>query len=1105
MEHDLLILIDATASMGQYLTSLNTSIPQIISISALTGCFSRVGLLAYRDYCDAQLLEWSGWREESKGAGTDQPDLLALAKSLEPCGGGDAPEAAKTGLAKAYEMMRPEAKTTILFYTDAPPHLGVADRQTKDRGHVSNGILEKRALSEPSSYGGFGPNFVDWVSACNFLRKGEKAVQVFCLLASSMSWISCGHYIYLSTMTGGACMILENSKPTTISRVTIDLLLSWMGVESTNNASDKGSADESLATLGRYKSIDNIKKLQDERDPNAGRYFLTPSVHSNRVPIHENVAKAPMTPDISKKFLPKKDVPVTNFATAWSTDLAYRALALKHLKKIIEFDVRAISVNPVFGSLWRTICSDRTCDSRQELLDAFSSEVSRVENAEDREALKTWLEGSYDYTAEVLELIDRVPSEERFPCVFLDPTLDFTPARAETEDESGKPITALTRADLLEIGRSCDPSILRRLGRILTQLTYVETEADLPEHIANSTQDQVPQIPMALASKEHNRQFWRILLHLIVPGTMLASRPAALLAALSLHLGITPLTQVAEREALGFRNKWNDPETPETWAIPCLNLLLNADKAYTERQAQLKASSEISDVSSKKPATLLKPSDRELFEQLIAYRMLEVNLQSTLTARIGWTPEKTMAPMGPTVACRSCKYPRSVSVMDRNSKCGLCVFSSQNEGYQKIIDIGVSKEDGPETLATWVECCVQTCRAQYVVYDVDSLRVRAKCHYCRAKGASVPATHNKHPDAPWIECQQCLNRFIWPVEYRPPSLSASKFICTPCTSGRETVVDVETTAKKISAENSYAWLVSDSQKPDTCPFTGRSLYHTISTIGTENFMSRMKLFPPTKEILTIKGKTIQNTPALISTLQDLISRRQTIKAHCSLCFSTFRPDALNPACGRRGCLQRVCRDCLSGWYGLNSAGRILNVGALSCPFCRRFPSAKTLANYAMGVQAVANLAVAVAERGTWIYAWCIICSSAKQLMERVCAQGAPPEVSGWVCRECVQRQEEIELARIAEIEDAEYAAAMQEALLAKRLSKIKPCPGCGVMTEKIEGCAHITCPVKKCKLEWCYFCGRHFPGMDIYEHMNNEHGGIYDAEDEGFVEVYDNE
>lgn len=54
--YDLLILVDATHSKSDYLTSLQTSITKIVSISALTNCFSRIGLLAYRDYGDDELI-----------------------------------------------------------------------------------------------------------------------------------------------------------------------------------------------------------------------------------------------------------------------------------------------------------------------------------------------------------------------------------------------------------------------------------------------------------------------------------------------------------------------------------------------------------------------------------------------------------------------------------------------------------------------------------------------------------------------------------------------------------------------------------------------------------------------------------------------------------------------------------------------------------------------------------------------------------------------------------------------------------------------------------------------------------------------------------------
>jgi hypothetical protein len=1108
-EYDLLIVTDATSSMSAYLTSLQTSLPQIISLSALTGCFSRIGLLAYRDYCDNDLLEWSGWLLQSSDAGQEQPDLVAKAKSLGASGGGDYPEATKTALAKAYEVMRPDASTILLFYTDAPPHVAANGAQY-EREPWANYGREKKALSAPESYGGFGPNFVDWVSMCKTLRSGEKKVQIFCMLEPSMPLQYAGHYNYLCTMTGGPCIFLENSKPATISKITVEVLLAWMGVEKAGTSESTKTADLP-AFLARYIDIENIKRIKNEDDKIASPFFATTSSEKDKLkkPTAANITKARITSEALRKYLPKKKTPVSDFAKSWTTDEAYRAMAVGHLTKIINGDVRAIALNPVFGSLWRAVCNDRTHDAREGLISAFGLQVERISNADEKAQMKAWLEESYDYSAEVRDIINSVPEEERFPCVCLDPTLSFVrpEVNPDDEDETSKPITAFRRDELLEIGRSCDFKILRRLGRILTRLTYIETAADMPEHIAATTDENVPKIPMALASKKYRGQFWRILLHIIVPGTMLSARPAALLAALSLRLGVEPLTNAADRQMLLWRTRWNDVDVPENWNISCLSLLLDADQAYHQRQQDLKTSQDSGDVPQKQ-TSLLEDKDRPLFEGLITFKMLELNLESTLTAQIGWTPEKTVVPMGPVAVCRACQYPRSVTIMGRSGKCGHCLYTSYEspEASLKYISNRVSKEDSELTPASWVECSVRTCRAQYVVYNLEELNVRPKCYFCRSQSA-LPVSERSDDPAPWVECTKCLNRVIWPEAYRPSSFSKSAFICPPCTSGRKTIGAVETTAKKLSAENTMAWLVHDSEKPGQDPFTNRSLYHIVSTIGVDHFLKRIQLFPPTKNPLTLHGKLIQNPASLTSTLQDLISRRQTERAPCSLCFSNFRPAALNPACGRHGCLQRICVDCLSSWYGLNTAGRIINTAALSCPFCRRKPAARTLAKYGMGIHAVGNLAMAVQDKGTWVYAWCNECGFAKQYVERVCARGMPAEIDNWTCGECIEEQERRLLAlereraerAVREARDRatlEHAEAIRATLAKVNLKTIKKCPGCGIATEKTMGCDHITCPVKDCRTHWCYFCGEGFGrNGNIYRHMSEAHGGYYDGGD----------
>ncbi|OCL07617.1 hypothetical protein AOQ84DRAFT_341604 [Glonium stellatum] len=1052
--YDLLILVDATYSMSNYLQSLQSSLPKIIALSELTNCFARTGLLAYRDYCDRTLLEWSGWLNHSASEdGEDPPDLISIAKSLDPIGGGDYPEAVKTGLAKAYQEMRSEATTIILLYTDAPPHSLANGSMTDEWSNLGK---EKKALSDKSSYGGFGSEFADWVSASKILHSGDKTAQVFCILEPSMPWQYVGHYNYLSTMTRGACLYLKDSKPLSISEVTVEMLLAWMGAEKPGVLRSNTLA----AALSRYISVKNIKDARNETDSVANPFFAaTGSETDAKKRIKANITEIQLTPEILKKHLPKKKTPVQDFAKRYATDGAYKAIAVKHLEKLIHDDVSAVSLNPIFGSLWRAVCNDRTNEARDGLIQGFGLQVDRIKDADEKARMKSWLEESYDYTAEVIEAIESVPESLRFPCVLLDPTLAFIRALDDEDsevEEDSRPITEFRRDELLEIGRSCDYKILRRLGRVLTRLTFVNSADELPAHIASTADADVPKIPMMLASKEYGRKFWRILLHIVVPGTMLAARPAALLAALSIRLGVQPLEKAADAEMLGWRNRWNDLEIPETWNVSCLSLLLDADQAYRKR---IKNEQDIKPPT----ASLLKDDDRALFERLVEYKMLELNLNTTLTAKVGWTPEKTVIPIGPVVTCRSCNYPRSVTIMGKTGRCGHCLFDAyaSPKNREECINIHVSKGDDETTKATWVECCVQTCRAQYVVYNSNALNVRPKCHYCRVGGNAGPA--------PTLECTQCLNCIIWPKEYRPSSMSADSFKCAACSADRTTIIEVETTARILSSENTTAWLVRNTDPKLKDAFTARSLFQIISnSSGPATFTKHITLFPLPSPPLTLRGKLIRNPTDLLTTLQSFISRRRTESLPCSLCFSNHRNNALLPACRRAGCAQRICAGCLRSWYGINGPGRILNTAALCCAFCRRAPAAKTLASYGMGVHAVGDLRRAVAERGEWVHAWCVECGYARRFVERVCARGAPAEVRGWVCEGCAEADE----------------------------AATKKCPGCGAATQKAGGCNHITCPVRRCGKHWCWECEGVYGPSTIYDHMESAHGGFYQQGDE---------
>jgi predicted nucleic-acid-binding Zn-ribbon protein len=385
------------------------------------------------------------------------------------------------------------------------------------------------------------------------------------------------------------------------------------------------------------------------------------------------------------------------------------------------------------------------------------------------------------------------------------------------------------------------------------------------------------------------------------------------------------------------------------------------------------------------------------------------------------------------------------------------------------VTVNASKDDNEETLATWVECNRRACRAHYIVYLTESLNVKPKCHYCRTG-----------TEAPVLECSKCFNRVIWPEAYRTSEIE--DFECYACRSGRKTIVDMETTAKALSLENSTEWLLRNEQKIAE-PLNKRSLFHTISTAGTEKFCEKVQVFPDCQDTkLVLNGKPLHNAPSLIKELESWVLRRRTELGTCSLCFSSRRKVDLHLACGRSGCPQRVCDTCLRGWYGLNAAGRIINTAALSCPFCRRSPTTKTLVKYGAGIHAVADLQNAVTDAGKWIHAWCVDCGYTKRYIERVCAAGAPAELSRWSCEDCV------------------------EGATKKLHNSLKDCPECGVVTQKSGGCNHITC---NCGTHWCWHCGKKCSVENIYHHMNTEHGGIYggpgaeDADTDGEEDVGD--
>ncbi|KAL9948035.1 hypothetical protein ACHAQF_006177 [Verticillium nonalfalfae] len=1068
--NDLLIVTDATSSMNSYLQALRDVLPDIIRVSSLTRCFSRVGIIAYRDYGGragaAPVTEWSGWNymdeNDDHGESITQTGLIDFANTLHGSGGYDWPEAAKSGLALAHSVMREDATTIMLLFTDAPPHLLAVG------GVPCQAEIVK--LSDRESFGGSGPDFIDWISGATLLSDGDRKAQVFALVYATDVQAS---LLYLTTMTNGNYYHLKSATSDVVSDLTMHVLLAWMGF-----ANDQDEHFNDIVTTATYRNTDGLRDARKEGDASLRSFMDSQAwrLQSSHVNFNITLSEKAQGHGTTVVVTNPRALPMQALEARYANDAEYRVFASKQLAAIIERNASAVATHPVYGSLWRAVCADRANDARAGLVMAFGQAIDRITSETKRQKMKDWLAQSYDFSAVIKDAISDVTEDERYPCVLFDPTENFT-AVATAGGTDNRPVTDLTREELLEIGRSCDPRILRRLGKVLTQLKYVATEADLPAHLRDGPGVDVPRIPLALAKPEHKRSFWKLLLHTIVPGTQLSTRPAALLAALALRMGILPLRAVADQEMIAFSDKWNNLTTTENWNLGCLFLLLDADRDFEVR---------VSEGTAQRPrpdAHVLCDEDRRLFRTLVDYKMLEQNLQTTLQARIGWQPSKSKVALGPVAPCKRCNMPRSVTIMGRGGICGVCESNYdcrcqrcvKLDNHAECVWTNVTAHDDEKTPATWVECSVTTCRAQYVVYTPDRLRVRPKCYYC---------LHASQPDlgigaSPTVECTTCLNRMIWPNENRPHGFDEGSFKCPACVTGLVTVIEYETNVTRMREENGSQWLLRNDSNALEEPFNGRSLFHTISSVkDIDSLASNVEILPAFATSLTIRGKTVQNQEALLSCLRGWVDQRQSESGTCTLCFSDLRKTDLRAACGRRGCGSQICTSCLDGWYGLNTRGRVLNVAALSCPFCRRQPTAHVANRY--GLVHVGGLREAVANPA-WIYAWCAGCGFAKEFAERVCAQGAPADVQDWRCGECEMPH--------AETTGRKVAMVMRE------------CPGCSTMTEKISGCDHITCP--NCDAHWCFQCGEDVGYGQIYQHMSEEHGCWWDDRDDGDGDVED--
>ncbi|KAJ7852874.1 hypothetical protein B0H13DRAFT_1728719 [Mycena leptocephala] len=1007
MEHsacDLLVVTDATASMGGYLDALKSSIPEILALAKLSGVFSRLGVLAYKDYTDApeEIAAWSGWNTDT---------LLQFVRDLEPTGGGDFPEAAKTALIRGLQAVNKESKTLVLWYADAPPH------------HIS-GQSHENDIAEAKA---FPAGAVDWVKLCHTARR--RNCTVFTFTPNSMDHAHSSFYVLLSELTGGISISSKASSrsSTLISRLTLGVILQWMG-QGTSDMDDV--LRDSGACLLRYEQSPLLArpKPTDEELGCAG--YLPPSYRSSEgIPLRP-ILSNPL--DMSKIPTGKPAAHLLNLAKRFGDASEYRDLVYASLADIIRSNVACLTYNPIFGQLWRAICKD-TSSRKTELVNLFSEFVGKVNEADKKTALRQWLEESFDQSEEIERIISRHREYDNGAAVYLDFDADVQ----------------LTRTELLEVSRSCYAGVLKKIATVFTHLKLVEPSLTLAPRQRT--------IPLTLPP----RDFFRILPHLIVPGTLYPARAATLTAIIALIVAVPFLKEPAIELLATVKGKWLDMQVPENISFDCARFLLSAPEG-----------------------AVLTAKEKRVYGSMQRYKLIEHNLDAPLFVNVPWTPQKTRGAGDVKVQCKKCLISRSITIMSHvhADLCGICVT-----GHVPPANV---PSRYPAAESCWVECSTKTCRAQYVVEEATALKIRPRCYYCRS---GIPC--------PWLECAVCSNRIIVPPVFRT-ARDRKRYICPACTNPQwagKCIVATDSTVRTLIVQNGVEWLGFTHKNI----FDGKSAFKLMQTLGDSIFAGTA---PNANATLTLNNKRVQDTAMVIAQVESRVGRDEVVLSPCALCFEDIPSTRLIPACGRTGCAQLVDKGCLQEWYGKNAAGKLLNMMQFTCPFCRRKPTIKTLTRYNREAVVLGGLQSAM-EDARFFYAWCMHCASAKPVYERTsCMEERIPPITDFRCKDCTPPAPVTPPPNEFEKEAADWME--RKIILAAESATLRgqarwdsnwdwdydnhtvvcPNPECGARIEKTRGCDHMICI---CGTHFCWRCAKRLSPNDVGQHAYREHGAAF--------------
>jgi hypothetical protein len=252
---------------------------------------------------------------------------------LYPHGGGDVPEACKTALVELLKHVDPDRKTLVLWYADAGPH-----HSTNGGGYYSNGPKERLALGDQES---------DWVKLSHQAR--TKNCTVFPIVQQGMAQAPTRFFALLAALTHGLVINTPGENSEQISRLTLDLLLAWMGEPL---APAKYKTETIRFQTSPFQATPAVVDEEDGSQgylPTKNKKLKVKPIETVRLDRLEDAGFQISTtlPNLSAKFLDP-------------TETVYRDKVHKALHQIISSNIVALTYNAVFGQVSGPVLKQNT-------------------------------------------------------------------------------------------------------------------------------------------------------------------------------------------------------------------------------------------------------------------------------------------------------------------------------------------------------------------------------------------------------------------------------------------------------------------------------------------------------------------------------------------------------------------------------------------------------------------------------------------------------------------------------------------------------------------------------------------------------------------------